>query len=104
MLIQDYATATADVVLDAGGLLKTEVVLNAGYLAVQAPADSTTVGYAGEKDLAGKREYLATDYGILNKAFSAGKYYVSVAGKDGAEIGAKEFEVKAGARTEESIP
>ncbi len=104
VLIQDYASATTDVVLNPGAVLKTEIVVNAGYLAIQSPADSTIVVYTAEKDLAGNRTYLATDYGVLNKAFSAGKYYVAVAGKDGAEIGAKEFEVKAGARTEGNIP
>jgi Ca-activated chloride channel homolog len=104
VVIQDYAKAETEVTVTAGGLVKVDVVLNAGYLAIQGPADSTIEVFKDEKDLSGKRAYLATDYGALNKAFPAGNYYVTMKGKDGAELGAKSFVVTAGSRTEGTLP
>ncbi|MBZ0262653.1 MAG: VWA domain-containing protein, partial [Hyphomicrobiales bacterium] len=61
--------------------------------------------FSAEKDISGKRKYLATEYGgAVNKAFEAGAYHVIAKGADGAVQGGKDFEVKAGERTEGTIP
>jgi Ca-activated chloride channel family protein len=86
-------------------LSKVEVSLDGGYLALTAPANSTIEVFSAEKDISGERKYIATEYGgAVNKAFDAGAYHVVAKGADGAVLGEKDFDVKAGGRTEGSIP
>jgi Ca-activated chloride channel homolog len=102
---QDYASGSAAVEVKAAGLAKVAVDINGGYLAVAGPADSTLEVFSGEKDISGKRRQIATEYGgAVNKAFSAGAYHVVAKSGDGAVLGEKDFEVKAGGRTEGVIP
>ena len=102
---KDYAEGSAPVEVTAGTVSKVEVSLDGGYLAVTGPADSTIEVFSAEKDISGKRKYLATEYGgAVNKAFDAGAYHVVAKGADGAVLGEKDFEVKAGGRTEGIIP
>ena len=102
---KDYAEGSAPVEVTAGTVSKVEVSLDGGYLAVTGPADSTIEVFSAEKDISGKRKYLATEYGgAVNKAFDAGAYHVVAKGADGAVLGEKDFEVKAGGRTEGAIP
>ena len=101
----DYARGEALVEVTAAGVTKVEVAINGGYLALSGPADSTLEVFSAEKDISGKRKYIATEYGgAINKAFAAGTYYVTAKSSDGTIVGEKEFEVKAGARTEGTIP
>jgi Ca-activated chloride channel homolog len=102
---QDYASGSAVVDVKAAGVAKVGVDLNGGYLAVAGPADSTLEIFSGTKDISGKRQYIATEYGgAVNKAFSAGSYHVVAKSADGTVIGEKDFDVKAGARSEGAIP
>lgn len=102
---KDYAEGSAPVEVTAGTMSKVEVSLDGGYLAVTGPADSTIEVFSAEKDISGKRKYLLTEYGgAVNKAFDAGAYHVVAKGTDGAVLGEKDFEVKAGGRTEGNIP
>lgn len=102
---KDYAEGSASVEVTAGTVSKVEVNLDGGYLAVTGPAESTIEVFSAEKDISGERKYLATEYGgAVNKAFDAGAYHVVAKGADGAVLGEKDFEVKAGARTEGVLP
>ncbi len=102
---KDYAEGSAPVEVTAGAVSKVEVNLDGGYLAVTGPAESTIEVFSAEKDISGERKYLATEYGgAVNKAFDAGAYHVVAKGADGAVLGEKDFEVKAGGRTEGIIP
>ncbi len=105
MFSQDYAEGSASIEVKPAGLAKVEVSLNAGYLAVTGPAESTLEVFSAEKDISGKRKYIATEYGgSINKAFGAGVYHVTAKGADGAVLAEKDFEVKAGERTEGALP
>ena len=102
---QDFAEGTAPVEVKAAGVGKVEVNINGGYLAVAGPAGSTIEVFSAKKDISGKRKYIATAYdGSINKAFNAGMYHVTATGADGAVAGEKDFEVKAGERTEGVLP
>ena len=105
MFSQDYAEGSASIEVKPAGLAKVEVSLNAGYLAVTGPAESTLEVFSAEKDISGKRKYVATEYGgSINKAFGAGVYHVTAKGAGGAVLAEKDFEVKAGERTEGALP
>ena len=70
---KDYARGEALVEVTAAGVTKVEVAINGGYLALSGPADSTLEVFSAEKDISGKRKYIATEYGgAINKAFAAG--------------------------------
>ena len=102
---KDYATATAKVDLKSGAREKIVMNLNAGYLAIKVPGATTFVFSSAEKDLAGERTYIGTEYGEeINKAFNAGTYHVIVQGADNAILSEKDYEIKAGERTEASVP
>ena len=102
---QDYASGSAVVDVKAAGVAKVGVDLNGGYLAVAGPADSTLEIFSGTKDISGKPEHIATEYGgAVNKAFSAGTYHVVAKSADGTVVGEKDFDVKAGGRAEGTIP
>jgi len=102
---QDFATGFADVDLTAGQMLPVEVSVNAGFLAVTAPADSVIELYTVEKDIAGKRKHIGTDYnGKMNRAVGAGTVHMIVSKQGGDVITEKDVEIKAGQRTEVSVP
>ena len=104
-IIKDYAKIIVDAEVRAGQLFKISGNLNAGYLSITSPADSTVEIYNVEKDLAGNRAQIGTEfYGTFNKALTAGTYYVTAKYSDGRPIAEKEFVVKAGARTEGTLP
>ncbi|NJM29424.1 MAG: hypothetical protein HC855_04310 [Rhizobiales bacterium] len=100
----DLAKAEQQVEVKAGTI--TEVVLNAGagYLAVSAPGATVMEILSGEKGLDGKNKWITTDYAeSINKAAKAGAYLVRA--RKGEElIGEKLVEVKAGQRSEVTIP
>jgi Ca-activated chloride channel family protein len=101
---RDFATGSAEVEVKAGAVSKAEVNLDGGYLAITAPAGSTIEVFDAEKDISGNRKWIGVEYdGQINKAFEAGAYH-AVASKDGAVLGEKGFEVKAGKRTEGTLP
>ncbi len=103
--IQHYATGFADVEVKAGQVTKAEVNVNGGFLAVTSQAGATMEVYSSEKDISGNRQYIATEFeGQINKAFNAGVLHVIAKAPDGTVIGEKDFEVKAGQRTEGTIP
>ena len=105
VVTRDLAKVAVDVEVKAGEVLKINPSLNAGYLVLTSPADSTVEVYTAEKDLAGERKLVSTEfYGTLNKAYSAGSYHVIAKLSDGTVLGEKDFEVKAGARTEGALP
>ncbi len=102
---KDYAKAEADVDLKSGAREKLQVNLQAGYLAIKSAGAKTFEVYAAKKKLDGSRERIATEYGEeLNKAFNAGSYHVIVYGEADAILAEKDFEVKAGERTEANVP
>jgi hypothetical protein len=102
---KDYATASADIDLKTGAREQLKVNLQAGYLALKGTGAKSFEVYAAKKKLDGSRERIATEYGEeMNKAFNAGSYHVIVYGEDNAILGEKDFEVKAGERTEGSVP
>ncbi|MFN0190934.1 MAG: vWA domain-containing protein [Aestuariivirga sp.] len=100
----DLVKAEQQVEVKAGAI--TEVVLNAGagYLSVSAPGATVMEVLSGEKGLDGKNKWIATDYAeSINKAAKAGAYLVR-AMKGEELIGEKLVEVKAGQRSEVTIP
>ncbi len=102
---KDYAEAIADVDLKSGAHEKLQVNLNAGYLAIKGDGAKTFEVYAAKKKLDGTRERIATEYGEdMNKAFNAGSFHVIVYGDADKILGEKDVEVKAGERTEISVP
>ncbi len=79
-------------------------MLDGGYLAIDGPPGTMIEVYEAEKDLSGNRKHIATEYdGDINKAFEAGRYHAAIT-KDNEVLGEKDFEVKAGQRTEGAIP
>lgn len=104
VVTQNYATGEATFDVPAGGVGKVEINLDGGFLAIDGPEGTTIEVFHAEKDLSGARKHIATDYnGDVNLAFEAGRYVVTIS-KDGQQIAEKEFEVKAGQRTEGTIP
>ena len=105
VVVRDYATASVPVELGSGGVAKVSVNINAGYLNIKAPGATSFVVFSGGKDLSGERRNLGTEYGEeLNKAFNAGTYHVVVYGANDAVLGEKDVDIKAGGRTEVSVP
>jgi Ca-activated chloride channel homolog len=104
-VVKDYASGAAAIEVKSGDTAKFQVNINAGYLAVSAAGARSLVVFFGEKELDGKRKNLGTEYGLeFNKAFNAGSYHVMAYGEDDKLLGEKDFEVKAGSRTEGVIP
>jgi Ca-activated chloride channel family protein len=102
---KDYATGSAPVELKSGALQKVQVNINAGFMNIKAPGATSFVIFSAEKNLAGERKNIGTEYGEeLNKAFSAGTYHVVVQGPDNVVLGEKDIEIKAGARSETTVP
>lgn len=100
----DHARGEGLVDVPAGGTGKVEVNLDGGFLAIDGPDGAMIEVFAAEKDLAGNRRHIATEYrGDINLAFPAGRYAV-VLSRDGEVLAEREFEVKAGQRTEAKIP
>ena len=104
VLILDYASKAYEVELKPGQALKFTGSIDAGYLAIPGADGYTFEVYSAKKDISGKRERIATEYTALNKAFTAGKYVVKLIEGNGEVLGEKEYEVKAGERTEGTIP
>ncbi len=105
VVFKDYATATMPVTLGAGAVAKVQVNMNAGYMAIKALGATSMVIFSGEKDLAGERQNLGTEYTEdLNKAFTAGTYHVVIHGADDVVMAEKDIEIKAGERNESSVP
>ena len=104
-ITQDYAKVIVDVEVAAGQSVDVLGNLDAGYLTVTSPKESTVEIFRAEKDLAGNRSQVGTEfYGTFNKALSAGTYFVTSKNSDGTPIAEKEFVVKAGARTDGTLP
>ena len=104
-VVKDYARGEATVSVKAGETLKASVIANAGFLAVTAAGATSFEIMAAEKDISGGRKRIGTEYGdSLNKAFNAGRYYIEAFGADGKVLAGKEFDVKAGGRTEGNLP
>jgi Ca-activated chloride channel family protein len=106
VVIRDYATASVPVEVTAANTTKIVVDLQAGYLAVTGPNDSTSFEvFAAEKDLSGARKQIGTEYyGTFNKAFSAGVYHVIAKSADGTVIAETDVVVKPGERVEVKVP
>lgn len=104
VIIKDHASKTYDVELKPGQALKLAGSIDAGFLAIPGSDGSTFEIYGAKKDISGNRLRIANEYGALNKAFTAGKYVVKLIESNGEVLGEKEFEVKAGERTEGVIP
>lgn len=101
----DYAKAELEAEVKAGQQAKVVINLNAGYLAVKAPGAGQVVVYTAEKDLSGERKQITYENGEqINRAFTAGNYHVVSEDANGAVLQEKDFEVKAGSRTEGTIP
>jgi Ca-activated chloride channel family protein len=100
-----YATGEQPGEVKAGQMTQILINLNAGYLAATAPGASSIEIQSGDKDISGQRKYIGLEYTeSLNAALNAGRYHLIAKGKDGALIGEKDVEVKAGERTEVSLP
>ena len=101
----DYAKAEMAGEVQAGKQAKIVINLNAGYLSVKAPGAGQIVVYAGQKDISGERQQITYETGEeINRAFPAGNYHVVSEDSNGAVLLEKDFEVKAGGRTEGTIP
>jgi Ca-activated chloride channel homolog len=102
---QDHATGITEVEVGASKTANVTIAINAGVLAATSRADAVMEVYAGEKDLAGKRKWIATDYnGQFNKALNAGSFYVVAKAPDGSVIGERDVMIEAGKRLEITIP
>jgi Ca-activated chloride channel family protein len=88
-----------------GERIETDVVLNAGVLAVTAPGAKEIRIYKAQKDLQGNRVRVANDYKAEYQTTVNEGEYVAVAHYEGDKADAeKTVAVKAGERTEISIP
>jgi Ca-activated chloride channel family protein len=102
---QDYASGFADVEVRAGQVTPVEVSVNGGFLAVTSDSDAMIEVYGSEKDISGKRKWIATDYnGRFDKAVNAGSVHVVAKKPDGTVIGETDVTVVAGQRSEVAIP
>jgi Ca-activated chloride channel homolog len=102
---QDYATGMMDVEVGANKATAVSLAINGGVLAATSRSDAVMEVYTGEKDLAGNRKWIATDYnGQFNKALNAGAVYVVAKAPDGSVIGEKDVVIEAGKRLEITIP
>ncbi|MFT3987024.1 vWA domain-containing protein [Aestuariivirga sp.] len=100
-----YAHAEMEGDVSAAQVSKIAFNLNAGYLNVKAGNATSFEIYSSEKDISGEAKRIGTEYGAeFNKAFNAGIYHIKAYGDGGAVIGEKDIEVKAGQRTEATIP
>lgn len=101
----DYAVGDAEVEVKPGQAVKVEVVLNAGFLSVTAPGAGQIHVYEGKKSLSGERKEVTWEQSdSFNKALNAGTYHVVAQDANGAPLAEKDFEVKAGERTEGTVP
>ena len=103
--VVDYAKAEMEGEVKAGQQAKIVINLNAGYLAVKAPGAGQVVVYTAQKDISGERNQVTYENGEeINRAFPAGSYHLVSEDSNGAVLKEKDFEVKAGQRTEGTIP
>jgi Ca-activated chloride channel homolog len=100
----DYAKGQSLVELKPGETVQTKVVLDAGYLAFTPHEGYVYEIHGANNDISGKRKYVSTDYGGLNKAFNAGTYHAVVKNAQGETVHEAEYVVKAGERTEGTLP
>ena len=104
IVTHDFATASAMVEVKAGALTKVEFNLNAGYLAVTT-SGARIIVYEATKSTSGERKRVPTEQNeTINKAFSAGTYHLVTLDANDKVLYEKDFEVKAGQRTEGTIP
>ncbi len=104
IVTHDSATASAMVAVKAGALTKVEFNLNAGYLAVTASGGRIIV-YEAAKSTSGERKRVPTAQNeTINKVFAAGTYHLVLLDANDTVLHEKDFEVKAGQRTEGTIP
>ena len=88
-ILKDYASAAFDVDVKPGQVVKLSGAINAGFLAVNAPDGATIEIRSAARNISGEYKYVGTEYGVLNKAFPAGKYIVKITETNGEllEIG-----------------
>lgn len=98
------ARTEQDVEVKAGALSEVTINANAGFLATTVPGATSYEVRVGKKDLDGSNKLLITTYDpALNIAANTGSYLVK-AFKGDTLIGEKLVEVKAGERSEVTIP
>ena len=98
------ARTEQEVEVKAGALSEVTINANAGFLAATAAGVTSYEVREGKKDLDGSNKWLTTTYDpALNIAANAGSYLVR-AFKGDTLVGEKLVEVKAGERTEVTIP
>ena len=96
--------ARQDVEVAAGAPVTVTIDANAGFIAASADGVTSFEVREGRKSLDGQNAWLTTTYDTtLNIAASAGRYLVK-AFKGDELIGEKVIEVRAGERTEVSLP
>ena len=101
----DYASAALEGEIKAGQTSKIVININAGYLDVKAPGAGQIVVFGGAKAISGARQQVTYESGEeINKVFSAGSYHLVSEDSNGNPLTEKDFEVKAGGRTEGTIP
>jgi len=100
-----YAHAEMEGDVTAAQTSKITFNLNAGYLNVKAASASSFDIFSSTKDISGEAQRIGTEYGTeFNKPFNAGVYHVKAYDGAGTVLGEKDIEVKAGQRTEQTIP
>jgi Ca-activated chloride channel homolog len=98
------AEARQEVEVTAGAPVTIIIDANAGFIAVTADGVTSYEVREGKKSLDGKNKWITTSYDpTLNIAANAGSYLVK-AFKGDEVIGEKVIEVKAGERTEITLP
>ena len=104
--IRDYAKASVETDVKAGQETRLKITLDAGLLAIKGPAGTTAIEVRdGKPNIEGQKKWIATEYTAeLNKAFNSGTYEIIAKGEGDATLGTRMFEVKAGERTEGTIP
>jgi Ca-activated chloride channel homolog len=99
------AVATAPYKIEAAKEGQIEINLNAGFIAAKAEGVSRYEVYDGKKQVDGSYKWLTTTYDPeLSIAANAGTYLVKAIGANDVAIGEKIIEVKAGQRTEVTLP
>jgi Ca-activated chloride channel homolog len=98
------AEAKQDFEVKAGAPTTLVVDVNAGFIAAKAEGATSYEVRVGKKSLDGKNAWITTSYDpTLNTAANAGSYLL-IAFKGSDVIGEKVIEVKAGERTEVTLP
>ena len=101
----DLAMAEVSFTVTGGARVDVAVALNAGVMGVTAPGASSILVFPAKASISGERERLHTEYSdTLNLTATAGDYLIEAYRGDPAVKSELTITVKAGERTEATVP